>query len=153
MKCKSTFRAFGTNTSLRNRQLSRLTQSFETFAEACVRTKSDQVKVEQGLKYKHDHVGNLDAYTFDKEGCLKEVNSYKSGDKINFKGLARKYNLTNANKEFPENGGQVVKKYLEDSSCDLTLFKTIHGTPVAHNNTTVRRAKKRYLGRMFLQIL
>ena len=68
----------------------------------------------KGLKRKHDHIGNLDSYTWDRQGCFDEVNSYKAGDKINFTELSRKYNLRNIQNEIPNNGGQVVKKYLEE---------------------------------------
>lgn len=49
----------------------------------------------QGLKRKRDHVGNKERFSWDKEQCLLEVNSYINDTKINYTELSRKYNLKN----------------------------------------------------------
>ena len=51
----------------------------------------------QGVKRRHDHIGNKENYTWSKEECLEEVSKYEVGDIINYSDLARRYQLKNKN--------------------------------------------------------
>ena len=88
-----------------------MAQSFETFAEAKERTNKDIEKQALGLKRPHDHVGNINVYTWDSEGCLAEVNSYSDNFNINYSYLARNFGILNRKNEIASNGGQIVKTF------------------------------------------
>ena len=47
--------------------------------------------------------------------CLEMVRAYHEGNKINFSELARHYGVKNNNNEFPKNGGQIVKMFLQEN--------------------------------------
>ena len=48
--------------------------------------------------------------------CIDFVNSYPDGQEINFSKLAREHFIINKNGEFPKNGGQMLKDFLEKKS-------------------------------------
>ena len=59
----------------------------------------------QGLKRKRNHAGILDNYTWNKETCIEEINSYPDNHPINFSDLARRHNLKN-------NRGMILYLYM-----------------------------------------
>ena len=124
--------------SLATRQKLRLAQSFETFAEAKERTNKDIEKRALGLKRPHDHVGNISLYTWDSEGCLAEVNSYPDDYNINYSYLARKFGVLNSKNETANNGGQIVKTFLQQNNCNIERFCNSDT-----NFTKIRRKKRR----------
>ena len=47
------------------------------------------------MKRKKDHIGNRSQYSWDKAACIAELNSASPNTKLNFSGLAIKFNLLN----------------------------------------------------------
>lgn len=135
-------RTFGTSLSLRARQKLRLAQSFETFAQAKVRSKEEREKIRLKLKRPHDHTGSLEKYVWKSGECLAEVNCYADQHKINFTELARKFGLKNSKNETHRNAGQIVKKFLEEKGCNLDRFKSVWDDPI-NDSGRIRRKKKK----------
>ena len=50
-----------------------------------------------GKKRKHNHVGNISSYTWQKEACLKKLDEKNDSEKINFSEMAREFELLNEN--------------------------------------------------------
>ena len=125
------------------RQKLRLTQSFETFAEASSRTEKNIDNINAGRKRKHNSAGNLFSYQWKHEDCLTEVKGYSAGQSINFTKLALKYEIKNIKGDAPKNGGQIVKKFLHEKGVDLTILCDPNGKSIEMDGTRVRRAKKR----------
>ena len=47
------------------------------------------------MKRKKDHIGNRSQYSWDKAACIAELNSASPNTKLNYSGLAKKFNLLN----------------------------------------------------------
>ena len=131
-------RLYGTTKSLKQRQNERLCQSFEPFPEAKRRVEETKRKILIGQKRKKDHVGNLNNYNFDKENCFEEVNAYSNDADINFTDLGKRFHLEDVNKKFPNNAGQIVKKFLTEMNCDLSRF-----TKLQNSVERIRRSKRK----------
>jgi len=64
---------YGGTNSLSSRADVRMTNGFESYPAACSRTALNETKIAKGLKRARNHVGNLDSYTCDFDGCVEEV--------------------------------------------------------------------------------
>ena len=53
----------------------------------------------KGIKRKRDHIGRKTNYTWNKDICIKEVQSYPDDHEINYSALARQFDLKNINGE------------------------------------------------------
>jgi len=51
----------------------RLIKSFESSTEVVRRTEAQRQLIEQGDKQERNHIGNLNNYQFDLDGCLETV--------------------------------------------------------------------------------
>ena len=120
-----------------------MAESFETFAVATERTEAVKRKLELGMKRKRDHIGNIGTYVWSENECYEEVCNYQAGQCINYSELARRYNLLNAKEETPKNGGQIVKKYLEERGCDLTLFNSVYNQPIDYDTKKIREVERK----------
>ena len=78
-------------------------------------------KIDSGKKCKRNHV-SLHILPWNEEECLEMVHSYPEGNKINFSELAQHYGVKNNNKEFPKNGGQIVKMFSQENGMNFDSF-------------------------------
>ena len=74
------------------------------------------------MKRKHDHIGDLSNYNWDKEECIREVSQYPENFKINYTALANKYEVKNKQMVKVRNGGQVIKQFLIKNDVDTRKF-------------------------------
>ena len=49
------------------------------------------------MKSAHNHVGDLQNYTWDKDNCIEEVERYPAYYNIDYSDLARRFDLKNKN--------------------------------------------------------
>ena len=116
----------------------RLKQNFETEDDCKERSFEENLKIESGAKKKHNHVGDTSKWNL--KECVIEVSNYPPGTSINFSALARKYLVNDENNLPIKNGGQIVKKVLEDNGIDLTAYK------YQENMNRCRRRKLKFPG-------
>ena len=114
-------RTFSTELSLLKRNKIRMAEYFETPEQCKDRTFKDMEKVDSGKKRKKNHVASH-ILPWNEEECLEMVRSYPEGYKINFSELARCYGIKNNNSEYPKNGGQIVKLFLEENGINFDSF-------------------------------
>ena len=95
------------------------------------------------MKRPHDNVGCIDRYTWQSEECLCEVSGMADGAKINYSGLARKYNLKNSKGNTPGNAGQIVKEFLVRNGIAVQKFSQINRTAGDNEVFQIRRKKRR----------
>ena len=50
------------------------------------------------MKRAHNHVGNLQSYSCNKDNCIEEVERYPADHNINYFDLARRFYLKNKNR-------------------------------------------------------
>ena len=100
---------------------------------------------------------------WNEEECLEMVRSYPKGNKINLSELARHYWVKNNNNEFPKNGGQIVKMFLQENGMNFDSLnyknksaavqfrrkkKTIDGINVSIPTDVTNTEVKEYLAKL-----
>ena len=70
------------------------------------------------------------------------MRSYPKGNKINFSELARHYGVKNNNNEFPKNGGQIVKMFLQENGINFDSLNYKNKIAAVH----FRRKKRKIAG-------
>ena len=127
-------RCYGSGQSLRGWQRNRLASSFETTVSA----KERHQKVKKRSRV-------AETVTWDTEALKEEVRSYDSEKVVNWSELARKYDVKKANGEIANNGGQIIKDWLNSEGVDVNRFKRKHGQRDA-TMTNIRRKKRKSAG-------
>ena len=94
-----------------------MSEYFETSEQCKERAFKDMEKTDSGKKRKKTHVASH-ILPWNEEKCLDMVRSYPEGNKINFSVLAR-HGVKNNNNEFPKNGGQIVKMFLQENGINF----------------------------------
>ena len=110
--------------SYRKRDRLRRKESLESEEQAEKRSKIEQEKVRTGKKKRKNH-GNERNYDWNREGCLREVKSYKEGDVINYSKLGKTYGILNQKGYFASNRGQLVKQFLVKNKIDVSKFRPV----------------------------
>ncbi|CAB3980182.1 Hypothetical predicted protein [Paramuricea clavata] len=132
--------AFLSGQSVKQWQRNRLALCFEPKAAATARAEKS---LEESKKPK-DHVGNLEAMTWDKNQLRAEVEGYEDGHVVNWSNLAARYNVCNKSGQLAKNRGQIIKSWLISEGVDVTRFSTqcrkSNGIPIS------RRKKRRIVG-------
>ena len=113
----------------------RLQESFETKSECKIRPEKEEEERRNNKRSQLDHVGDTSKWYL--EDCIEYVSNLPDGSYLNFFDLARKYGITNENGDFLKNGGQIIKKVLEDNNIDMTKFDYL-----GKNNSCRLRRKK-----------
>ena len=134
-------RTFGTELSVAKRNKIRMTEYFETSEQCKERTFKDMEKIESGKTRQKNHVV-LHILPWNEEECLEMVRSYPEGNKINFSELARHYGVKNNNNEFPKNGGQIVKIFLQENGINFDSLNYKNKSVAVH----FRRKKRKFDG-------
>lgn len=114
------------------------------FKDAKSRTLDVRDGISKGVVVPLNHIGDMENYLLDREECIAWVNSIEE-DSINYSQLATRFKLRHKNGNIPKNGGQIIKEFLTQSSCDLTKFN--------QNNTLRIRKKKRRLNIFNIEVL
>ncbi|CAB4002556.1 Hypothetical predicted protein [Paramuricea clavata] len=140
MKDTAFLRLYGSGQSVKQWQRNRLALCFEPKAAA---TAQAEKSLEESKKPK-DHVGNLEAMTWDKNQLRAEVEGYEDGHVVNWSNLAARYNVCNKSGQLAKNRGQIIKSWLISEGVDVTRFSTqrrkSNGIPIS------RRKKRRIVG-------
>ncbi|XP_065683865.1 uncharacterized protein LOC105845122 [Hydra vulgaris] len=137
----SVVRTYGNNISLRTRNKHRLTASMEPFKQAEQRSYEFKEKVDKGVIKPKKHVGSPHTYKDELNLCLEEVNLYKSGEKINYFSLARKYNIIDSASKIPRNGGQIVKEFLKENGVNISSLSEMKRS-IGEKNVVIQRKKR-----------
>ena len=78
-------------------------------------------------------------WPWNEEECLEMVRSYPEGNKINFSELARHYGVKNNNNEFPKNGGQIVKMFLQENGMNFDSLNYKNKSSAVHSRRKKRK--------------
>ena len=114
-----------------------MTEYFETSEQCKERTFKDMEKIESGKNAKN-HVA-LHILPWNEEECLEMVRAYPEGNKINFSELARHYGVKNNNNEFPKNGGQFVKMFLQENGINFDSLNYKNKSAAVHSRRKKRK--------------
>lgn len=101
-------------------------------------TTAESREIQEKQHKKKSPIGQLESYTFNRQGVLEYLEGLSHGSQVNWSDLARKHGLT------VSNGGQIVKSFAESSGIETAGFnlqKTVSGRDV---QSRVRRYR-RYL--------
>ena len=102
-----------------------------------IRSEKEEEERVNNKRCQLDHVG--DTSKWDLEECIEHVSNLQNGAYLNFSELARRYNIKHENVDYLKNGGQIIKKMLEDHNIDMTRFDYLG----QNNNCRLRRKKIR----------
>lgn len=89
----------------------RLGMFFEKTQSARERTILTSKKIKEGVKKAKNHVGNMNNYSFDRQGFLTYMKKLPSGSKVIWRYLAIKFHVKNKSGQFPKNAGQVLMTF------------------------------------------
>ena len=101
-------RTYGTELSLRKRNMIRMAEYFETSESCITRTMKEKKKYYLVKKVNKVHIPTH-IPPWNQEKCIEIVQLYPENHKINFTDLLRECGL------YPKNGGQIVKCFLENN--------------------------------------
>ena len=133
-------RTYGTELSLRKRNMIRITEYFETSESCYERTMKEKEKILSGTKKNKVHIPT-NIRPWNQERCIDIVKSYPANHKINFTDLGRECGLIVDG--YPRNGGQIVKCFLEENGINTENFD-YHSKSIT--NTRLRRGKRKIDG-------
>ena len=119
-------RTYSSNTSKNKRKHLRKKESFETRAETIARTEKQNAKLKAG-KIKPKSHGNIHNYDWKWRECLTYFKEKEYGSKVNWKKSAEFFGLKDRSGKALGNGGQLLKRYLEDNGIDTSRFESVRG--------------------------
>lgn len=74
------------------------------------------------LKKAKNHVGNMNNYSFDRQGFLTYMKKLPSGSTVIWRYLAIKFHVKNKSGQFPKNAGQVLMTFATQNGIDTDQF-------------------------------
>lgn len=131
------YRCYGSGQSLSGWDRARRALSFET-KETAIKRKLDEL-CDQTSKRTKRHTGNFDKISWDGETLKAELLSYEDGQHINWRELARKYDIKNNAGQLAKNGGQIIKEWLLSEDVDIERFTT---KSKSEDSLVIRRKRK-----------
>ena len=101
-------------------------ESYESKDEAKERTSKEKEKIAAGKK-KGNNQGNIHTYDWNWRKCFDYFNTLQYGSEVNYKASAESFGLKDRKGKPLGNGGQLLKKFLEQNGINTSKFKSVRG--------------------------